>query len=337
MFADIRLEAAPVSREPSAIPEESRNMTFMCGKSRRVWRLAALVALTLCTAARAELAGDVENFLSDYDRLVVQHTTLAADRQAMADALASDTLLRASVRTFFDDRAEAQAIRLLKALDRRQMRVTLNFKGEKIAHPTKGRGDLTQDATSYITNYDGWKNQQMLVALDIDSMRAALGNSDAAALSTATTQFFTDARLRHQHRLQWQADIRAMKKDLGFKGTGKAQKPEGASLRDFVQDFLDDRAAWEANGVQVEAARNGIRMALSGTGLEDAVTLFLNERREQVVLSKELYLDREAMRKKLHARRFKERRLGQELSAKDLDSDEEDSELEESPDISGER
>lgn len=312
-------------------------MKTQCGIFGRVWWLAALVVCVAATSARAELAEDVTQFLSDFDRLAAQRTIIATDREQMSTNLNNAEELRKTVRKFFADRAEAQLIRALKAVDRREMKITLGFKPEKLSKPVKGTGDLTQDATAYLANYDAWKVQQTLVANDIAAMRMAVTNNDAAGLTTATTSFFTNSRLRLQKRIQWQVDVRSMKKDVGFKGTGKALEPVGETLVDFVSAFLSDRAAWEAKQIQLDVDRDGIRTALSGNGtLEVAVTKFLTTRREKAVLGKELYLDREAMRKELRGKRAKERKLGAELSAKDLDQDEEDDSLEESPDAAGE-
>lgn len=313
-------------------------MITQCGSSRRVWCLAALAVCAAVTSAHAAtLSEDVTQFLSDFDRLAAQRIIIATDREQLATNQNNDEELRKSVRKFFLDRAEAQTIRALKAIDRKEMRITLGFKPEKLTKPTKGTGDLTVDATAYLANYDAWKLQQTLVANDIASMRMALTNSDAAALTTATTSFFTNARLRLQKRIQWQTDVRSMKKDIGFKGTGKALPPAGSTLNEFTSAFLTDRTAWEAKQVQLDADRDAIRSALSGNGtLQDAVTKFLTTRREKAVLGRELYLDREAMRKELRGKRFKERKLGAELSSKDLDQDEEDDSLEESSDEAGE-
>lgn len=308
-----------------------------CGTSRRVWCFTALALCAIATSARAELAEDVSQFLSDFDRLAAQRVILATDREQLATNINNDEELRKSVRKFFLDRAEAMTIRALKALDRKDMRITLGFKPEKLTKPVKGTGDLTQDATAYLANYDAWKLQQTLVSNDIAAMRMAVTNGDSAGLTSATTSFFTNSRLRLQKRVQWQADIRSMKKDIGFKGTGKALAPTGETLKDFTTAFLADRSAWEAKQIQLDVDREAIRSALSGNGtLQDTVTKFLTTRREKAVLGRELFLDREAMRKELRGKRFKERKLGAELSAKDLDQDEEDDSLEESSDESGE-
>lgn len=312
-------------------------MNTQCGIFGRVWMLAALFVCVVATSSHAQLAEDVTQFLSDFDRLAAQRTIIATDREQMGTNLNNAEELRKTVRKFFVDRAEAQAVRALKALDRHDMKITLGFKPEKLSKPVKGTGDLTLDATSYLTNYDAWKLQQTLVATDISSMRMAVTNSDATGLTTATTSFFTNSRLRLQKRIQWQADVRSMKKDIGFKGSGKALAPVGEVLSDFVSAFLADRTAWDAKAIQLDVDRDGIRSALSGSGtLQDAVTKFLTTRREKAVLGKELFLDREAMRKELRGQRAKERKLGAEFSAKDLDQDEEDDSLEESPDAAGE-
>jgi len=309
----------------------------LCRSSRRVWCLAALFICATVTSVRAELAEDVTQFLSDFDRLAAQRVIIATDREQMATNLNNDEELRKSVRKFFLDRAEAMTIRALKALDRKEMRITLGFKPEKLTKPSKGTGDLTQDATAYLANYDAWKLHQSLVANDISAMRMAVTNNDATALTSATTSFFTNSRLRLQKRVQWQADIRSMKKDIGFKGSGKALTPTGETLSEITSAFLADRSAWEAKQIQLDVDREAIRAAISGNGtLQDAVTKFLTTRREKAVLGRELFLDREAMRKELRGKRFKERKLGAELSAKDLDQDEEDDSLEESSDEAGE-
>jgi hypothetical protein len=318
--------------------KERTLMPFSCGKIRRV-PVIVLGLFALCAmSARAELVKDASDFLKDFDRLVALRTEIAGDRDTLAADLNTEKL-KADVKRFFADRAEAAAVRFLKAADRKQMKIDLDFKGPKIAKPTKGTGDLTKDATSYITNYDAWTALWSQILVNVDQMRSAVNANDIAALTTACTDFFTNHRSRLEKRLQWQADIHAMKKDTGFKGTGKAEKPPATSLKDDVSEFLTDRAAWETLGTQLETDRNNLRAALSAPdSLSSTVTTFLTDRRAHRVKGNELALDRKQMRKDAGlSAGSKEDKPDGEASTRDLDNDDPDGALEGSADSAGEK
>ncbi len=314
-------------------------MSEPCRKFIQGWPLCLTAILAVCAAApsaHAALAEDVSQFLTDFDRLGSVRTEIQGDRDAMAAHLQNESELGKDVRHFFADRAEAHAVRALKAVDRKQMRITLNYKPAKLTKPVKSAGNLAEDVQRYLSAYDGWIAAQALVASDLVSMRGAV-TSNGNALETATKSFFDHSRQRLQNRVQWQSDVRAMKKDVSFKGTGKPAPPPGSTLNAHVTEFLSDRATWEALGLQLDADRNNLRSALSGGDLTAAVNKFLITRRARFVKGGELALDRMAMRKDVSSRdRLKERKANAAVGAKDLDSDEEDSTLEESSDGSGE-
>jgi len=316
-------------------------VSTVCSRTQRgLMALLAVLVVGSVTQARAELAGDVAQFLQDYDRLVAVRAQIDADRTAMLADINDHKALKADVQRFFADRLEAFAARLSKAADRKQMRIDLDFKSPKLEKPAKGTGVLAQDAANYIANYDAWVALQQQVEVDIAAMRNILsGVSFPEALANAVTAFFTDSRARLQKRLQWQQDIRSMKKDLGFKGTGKPVPPPGTGLKDDAQKFLNDRGAWEAYGPVVEADRNNLRAAVQGgQSLDSIVTTFLTDRRARHIKGVELALDRKAMRKDLGLKNAeKELKQGAAASSKDLDKDDESDSMEETPDTAGEK
>jgi len=305
------------------------------------WKIQQLVLVLLlmsAAGARAELVQDASNFIKDFDRLVALRATISGDRDTLAADLESEKL-RADVQRFFADRAEAVAVRFLKAADRKEMKLDLNFKGEKIAKPTKGTGDLTKDATSYITNYDAWTTLWAQILVDVDQMRTAVAANDTATLTTVCTDFFTSHRSRLEKRLQWQADIHAMKKDTSFKGTGKAQPPPATSLKDDVSEFLADRASWETLEAQLDTDRNNLRAAITvPDSLSATVTTFLTDRRAHRLKTLELSLDRKQMRKDVNlSAGSKEDKPDSEASSKDINNDDPDDALEGSADTAGDK
>ncbi|MCY3021878.1 MAG: hypothetical protein NTW87_22945 [Planctomycetota bacterium] len=316
-------------------------MRPMCWTSPRLPVFAlGMVLLAASLPARAELMSDASQFLADYDRLVTLKGAVDADRDAMAADLSTGKGLHQDVKHFFADRLEAAAVRLAKAADRKQMKVDLNFKGTKLEKPTPGTGVPSQDAASYIFNYDSWLAWQKQVELDISNMRNAVAANDAATLAVAVTSFFNDSRARLQTRLQWQEAIRSMKKDTGFKGTGKALPPAGTTLAEHVKEFLDDRAEWERLGALVELDRSNLRAAVQGgQSVESIVNTFLLDRRARHVKGVELARDRKVMRKDvgLSNGSEKESKQGAQASSKDLDRDDESGALDETSDTAGEK
>lgn len=317
-------------------------MSTLCCRTPRVLALAfAALVLAIVTQARADLVSDAAQFLQDYDELVALGSQIAADRDALKADIDNHDTLRADVLRFFADRLDAAATRLGKAADRKRMRIDLKFKGPKVQKPTKGTGVIAQDAAQYIASYNAWLGQRDMVQLDIAAMRTAVGNNDVTALTAAVTAFFTDSRARLEKRLQWQQDIRSMKKDVAFKPTGKAAPPPGTTLREHVQEFVNDRISWEAYAGLVDACRNNLAAAVGGGGssIEDAVKSFLDARRSLHVKGVELALDRKAMRKDvgLGNGKEKERKSGAIAGTRDLDSGDEDASLDETPDTAGEK
>lgn len=310
----------------------------MITRSRILAVSAICVFSALSFSARAELAADVAQFLADYDRLVALRAEIAADRDAMAADLDSGKLER-DVKRFFADRAEAFAVRLVKAADRKQMKIDLNFKPAKLEKPVPGTGDLLKDASSYINSYDAWAALWSQIEQNISQMRNAVASGDNAALTAATTDFFNNHRSRLQKRLQWQSDIKAMKKDVSFKGTGKPLPPPGTTLKEHVAEFLNDRAAWEALGSLVEADRNNLRAALgSPDSLQSTVNTFLTDRRARHVKAVELAVDRKAMRKDVGLSAGSEKdKPGATASSRSIDNDDEDGALDQSADGAGEK
>ena len=331
-------------------------MSTLCRKVlQRFLAAGGLVLACAAVPARAELADDVTTFLSDYDRLAAVRQEVATDRDAMAGKLGDAQALKKAVREFFNDRDQAQSLRVLKAADRKQMRATLKALQAKEpgspAAKTGGGGSpatnsLLQDATAFIANYDQWLALQAVVTQDIAQLRVDVAgvNADpastyaAAALIASTKKFFDDSRARLNARLQWQAAVRALKKDVGFKGTGKPQPPQGETLTQHVAHFLSDRAEWETLGTQLDADRNNIRAALGATeSLTSVVMSFLTDRRARRVKGQELALDRKVMRADLGLRSSKEGKTGALFGSRDLDTDDEDDALDQSSDESGEK
>jgi hypothetical protein len=310
-------------------------MSRTCWNFRHVC-FSVWVLTTVTMSVHAELVGDVKQFIADRDRLEVVRNEIAADRAAMAADLNNEQRLRTDVRRFFSDRDEVLSLRVLKAADRKQMRISLSFKGERVNKPTKGTGDLLLDATSYIFHYDRWNTLRQTVDSNVEQMRVDANAGNVTALTASTTSFFENSRLRFQARVQWQSDIRAMKKDIGFKGTGKALPPPGSTLQEHTTEFLADRAAWEALGLTVEADRNNLRSAIGTSSLESVVRTFLTDRRARHVKGVELAMDRAAMRADVGIRAAKEEKLGAMASSRDIDKDDEDSALESSADGAGE-
>jgi|GEM_PF-3642537 len=309
----------------------------------RTKKCAAIVAVMMvgvACAARAELAGDAARFIQDRDRLESVRVLIDGDRDRMALDLDAPAALEADVRSFFAHRQEAQAVKLAKKANRKLMKIDLNYIGAKIQKPTKRTGVLLTDATSYITSYDAWVTLGNTIDDLVEQMRDAIAANDTAALTTAATSFFDTRRSRLEKRLQWQSDIRAMKKDTRFTPTGKAVKPGAGSLRDHVSEFLADRTAWVILEETVNGDRNNLRAAVtSGSeSLATVVSTFLNDRRSLHVKGRELQMDRKAMRRNLKAKNEKgEQKPGAETKSGDLDTDDEVGALDESADTAGEK
>jgi hypothetical protein len=300
--------------------------------------IAALACLT--ASVRAELIQDAKHFLNDIDDLTAARSELASDRKAMTDDLYADKALRNDVHEFFADRSQASSLRQVQACDRKQLRLGVGYEPEKLAKPTKPFNDLLWDATSYLAKYDDWCRLQAEMEKNIEQIRLDTARRDEAALKDSLTAYFKNSRAKLQARLQWQSDLKAMKKDAGFKATGKAHSPSGTKLSDFTSAFLKDRADWEALAVQLEADRNNLRAALNAnsSSLRDLVLIFLNDRRARTVKAQELALDRKAMAAELGTGIAKrEGKIGALATSRDLDADDEDDALEQSPDSAGEK
>jgi hypothetical protein len=312
-------------------------MFTRCGKSGFGMAVAALCAcVAVASSARAALVDEARLFLSDKDRAAEAQADIIAGRAAMAADLANNQALSKDVRAFFKDRAELGAVRALLSFDRRNMRLALGYKGAKLSKPVKGSGVLAVDAASYIASFDKWIALQQTVEADIAKMRADVAAKDEAALAASVTAFFDDSRARLQARLQWQSDIRAMKKAIGFKGTGKPAPPPGSTLAEHVTEFLKDRGSWETLGATVDADRENIRATLGDSGsLASTVSAFLNDRRARGVNGGDLAFDRKAMRADLGLGGGESKSAG-EVGAKDADKEGENDALEESPEGAGE-
>jgi len=306
--------------------------------------LSSALLCALCVGkpapAHEGLAGEAAQFLQDHDALSAMLEQIGFERQAMLMDLGDRRKLNHEVAVFFEDRSNALALRRAKFADRKKMRAGLEPNSSGLAKPTKGTGVLSQDAASYIASYDAWAALQSQAELDIAALRAALGGNDPAALEAAARTLYADSRARLQKRLQWQQDIGAMKKDTGFKGAGKPAPPEKVPLTQHALRYLNDRGAWEAYGLLVETDRNNLRAAVqSGQSLDAVARSFLAYRHARHVKGRELGLDLKALRKDvgLGGSAAQEIKPGTLFASKDLDRDEESSELEETADSSGEK
>jgi len=304
--------------------------------------LCALCVLCVETGAPARegLAGEAAQFLKDYDSLNATLAQIGSERNAMLMDLSDQQKLNQEVRLFFEDRSQALAARPAVLADRRKVRVVLQLGSSALARPTRSTGVLSQDAAGYLAAYDAWVALRQQVEVDIAAVRAALGSNDPAALEAAARALFADDRARLQKRLQWQQAISSMKKDCGFKGTGKPAAPEKALLTQHVLRFLNDRGAWDAYGLLVETDRNNLRAVVQGgQSLDAAAGTFLTDRHAQYVASLELGLDLKALRKDagLGGGAAGAIKPGTLFAGNDLDKDEESSDLEETADAAGER
>lgn len=300
--------------------------------------LCVFAASGLASQARAGLAGDAAQFVQAYDSLAALLVQIDGERQALSADIGNLAKVHQDTVRFFDDRALAFAARSAKQTDRRQVRVDLGFRQAAMARAAKGTGVLAQDAASYIAAYDAWVALQQQVVLDIAGLRGALDQNDLAGLESAARAFFADNRARLQKRLQWQQDLSSMRKDLGFKATGKPLPPDKGPLAVHVQEFLNDRAAWESYGRLVGIDRNNLRAAVQGGQSLDAIAgSFLGDRHSQYLKGLELGLDLKAMRKDvgLGSSWAKELKPGALFAGSDLDKDEESGSLEETADTSG--
>lgn len=318
----------------------------MDGGARRMFLRAGCAALVLwlgsVAPARAELAADVQSFLDHRDLLDAALDEVKADRQAMAADLGNsdETALRSDVLNFFGDRNEAGNQRLQVAVARKLMRNDLDYHPGRLQKPTRPTGTLQTDAQSYIEHYDAWNGAlKSAVNQSLSNLRDAVKSGDSSALTAAATAYFDNCRARTEARLQWQSDLRAMRREVGFKGTGKAAAPTGETLTAHVTEFLADRTRWEDLGDSLKSDRDAIRTAVgSGTGLDTAVTSFFTHRRERRIAGAELALDRRAMRRDVGLGNEKQyRKVGAAFSAKDEDKDEDRKELEESPDVADDK
>ena len=309
-------------------------MQPLSGKTR--FLIAPLLALVASSAAAA-LIDDVKQLINDEDRLIAARADIAADRDAIAANLNVEKDLRADVRKLFTDRNKVQALRLLKAVDQKQVRVTLDYRGAKLVKPTAGRKNLLLDIASYLAGYDAWTAARQAVADNFEQMRAATVARDLPALRAATKTFFDSLRERLQARLQWQSDLRAMKKDVGFKATGTVQMPPSLDLSADAAEYLSDRAQWEAFDQQLEADRNNLRAGLTaGESLDSIVLTFLNDRRARRLKGLELYWDRNFMGTDIGIVP-RDPKAVPPVTARDMNNDEEDDTLDQSADEAGEK
>ena len=301
--------------------------------------ILAPVLLVAC-AARAELAGDANHLLNDYIKLDDAHQEIAAARQAFVTDAGNNSALLKDIHPFFVARNKIQPLRQLILTDRKTLRNTLSYKNKAFGKLIANRHELVQDAASYIAQYDLWVSLKAQIAADLDQMRQSADAGDHAALKAACKAYFDDGHARLQARLQWQADLAALKKDLAYK-TPKIvpRMPPQQDLPADAAEYLADRADWEALGEQLGADRNSLRAAVSDPNsgsLESIVLAFLNDRHARRIKGVELYWDRYFIGTD-NAYVPKDAKTTPLFTKSSVDLEDEDDELDLSPDEAGEK
>jgi hypothetical protein len=268
-------------------------------KYRRAWCICTiLLALPAAWASGlAPLTSDAKVYLRNLDNLAQASHDISDARATMATHLTTAPLLQAAIQQFFTARQHAAQLAAFTTAQCKGLKREIGFKGAKFTKPAKGAGDLVQDATAYITHFDAWSALDTQVQVNLADVRVAVAGDDVPALTLALTSFFTDRHARFQMYLNLLGDIRALQKDVSFKTKSKPVKPTGLGLDALATAFLSDRAAWSTQEAQLGVTRDAIRTALSSaTGVQDAVTAFLNARYQHGLQGRQVDLDRALLR-----------------------------------------
>ncbi len=310
---------------------------------RTVWAAAALAAVAslACAGARAvDLETAADAYIKACKDLDDALDKVKADRASMEANLSNADALRAEVAKFFRDRFQAHMGRVERTAARKLMRKVargMGYDPPELKKPSKPSGNLVLDAAEYIEAWKEWKSSRQQVRDAEKAIEDALNSGDSAALMNAVESYFDARRYRHEARLMWQSRLKAMKKAVGFKGTGSPSAPAGNSLADFAAAYLYDRDEWKTLSDKVDDDRDAIEANLGDeNALWNAVVQFFVDRRLLHLKTRELALDRKAMRKELGGYDFGFRirekfflKLGEAFSIGSVDKDEEQKDLDE--------
>src|SRR5262249_44663668 len=141
---------------------------------------------------------------------------------------------------------------------------------------TKGSGNVSQDAATFISDFDKLTALDKTVDSDLQSLNDQISTN--GNISAAATTYITDRHSQFIARLQLLADLSQLEKDKKFKGAGSVTKRTGGALTTDVQQFLTDRTAWVADRVLVDTDINNLRAALGTASLDATVTQLLTDR-----------------------------------------------------------
>jgi len=305
----------------------------------------AVAWLSCACAAAVDLRETATAFINDKDALEAILDEVGDDRSAMESHLADENLLQGDVEEFFKDRLTANLLRLKLKVDRKLMKKAcreLGYEPWKLRKPSRPSWNLGQDASEYIDAWKAWKQYLKDVRDRIQDIEDALAGGDSQQLYDAVTAYFNTRRLRHEARLMWQSRLKAIKKQVGFKGTGSPEEPAGDTLAAVVTEYLADRDQWKNLSDTVDDDRGEIEANLGDdTALWNAVSQFFADRRLLQLKSRELAMDRKAMRKEFKERAglsLKEKlmlKVGAALSAGSEDAEDEEGDLDEDANAGG--
>ena len=292
---------------------------------------AALLLLlpVLMQSAFADTASDATTFVNDEVRLGTTDAAINSDRAAMAADVAAGKALKSDVLQFFIDREAASGLHLLVAADRKELRKDIKFNPGKNGKPGKGTGNLQQDATTFIGDFDTLNTDEGNLDAAFQALQAATSNGNAAAITAAANTYFTNRHAAHLARLQLLVDVSALKKDVSFKGTGDIIKRKAGGLNTDVPIFLNDRATWKTDKDQVNADVNNIRGTLTApSSLESSVIQLLTDAHSVFLDAAQLQIDRFIMRKDAGLKTGKERKADLPYKSNAENDDSEDGSLE---------
>jgi len=256
------------------------------------------IALRTSLSPAGDTLSDAASLLGNYDDLIAIDQQLADDRAGMATALTSNGNLSDAVKLFFHDRDKAATIDGNFEINRVRLRRDVGYVPPTLLKPAKAQG-LSTDAANYIKDFDARSASFNAVAADLAKMRVALAKSDLNGVTSDANAFFVDRHNLVQFHIFEGGDIRALRKDLHFRGTGNVSRPHHTSLSDNVRKYLDDRQRWLDAGTLVAADREAIRTGLNSSSLQDIVQKFLTDHHQLFLLQAQLGIDRDILRLKV--------------------------------------
>jgi len=260
--------------------------------------LAALGRSALAAHAGGDPGGDAAVLANDLNLISSYDDNVSGDRNQMANDISNGPALKADVVQFFFDRSIVVTVDAMIGADFKTVLKDLQLKLAKVAltkSSGKGSGNVSQDAATFISDFDKLTALNDTVDNDLQALNDQIATN--GNISAAATTYITDRHSQFIARLQLVADLSQLQKDKKFKGTGSVTKRTGGALTTDVQQFLTDRTAWVADRVLVDTDINNLRAALGTASLDATVTQLLTDRHTLFLAELQLEQDRFAMRK----------------------------------------